>query len=105
MGGVIKADLEALDRLGKQIDTLRGEMRGEIPAGGAASAGADPALAALQKLTTETLPNVGHAFVGWMGAFNEVRGAFLSGVIENEEHGVAVMRSIGNMSRNPTPHA
>ncbi|MBF9350683.1 Uncharacterised protein [Mycobacteroides abscessus subsp. massiliense] len=103
-GGVIKADLEALDRLGKQIDALRTEMRGDI-AGAAASPGASPALVALQQLATETLPNVGRAFVGWMGAFNDVRGAFLSGVIETEEHGVAVMRSIGNMSRNPTPYS
>lgn len=105
MGGVLRADLDALERLGKQIDALRTEMRGEIPAGGAASAGADPALSVLQKLATETLPGVGHAFVGWMGAFNDVRGAFASGVIQTEDHGVAVMRSVGNMSRNPTPHA
>ncbi|WP_100482468.1 hypothetical protein [Mycobacteroides abscessus] len=105
MGGVLRADLDALDRLGKQIDTLRGELRSDIHAGGASSLGASPALAALQRLATETLPNVGNALVGWTGAFNDVRGAFLSGVIENEEHGVAVMRSIGNMSQHPTPHA
>lgn len=102
MGGVLRADLDALDRLGKQIETLRGELRSDI-APGASSPGASPALVALQRLATETLPNVGHAFVGWMGAFNDVRGAFLSGVIETEEHGVAVMRSIGNMSQHPTP--
>lgn len=105
MGGVIKADLEALDKLGKQIDSLRTELRGDIATGGASSPAASPALAALQRLATETLPNVGHALVGWTGAFNDVRGAFLSGVIETEEHGVAVMRSIGNMSAHPTPHA
>lgn len=104
MGGVLKADLDALDRLGKQIDALRGELRGDI-APVASSPGDSPALVALQQLATETLPNVGHAFVGWMGAFNDVRGAFLSGVIETEEHGVAVMGSIGNMSAHPTPHA
>lgn len=105
MGGVIKADLDALDRLGKQIDALAVELRADIPTGGASSPGASPALVALQALATEVLPNVGHAFVGWMGAFNDVRGAFLSGVIETEEHGMAVMRSIGNMSQHPTPRA
>lgn len=105
MGGVLKADLEALDRLGKQIDALRSELRADIHTGGASSPGASPALAALQRLATETLPNVGNALVGWSGAFNDVRGAFLSGVIETEEHGMAVMRSIGNMSQHPTPHA
>lgn len=104
MGGVLKADLDALDRLGKQIDALRTDLRGDI-APVASSPGASPALVALQQLATQTLPNVGHAFVGWMGAFNDVRGAFLSGAIETEEHGVAVMRSIGNMSAHPTPHA
>ncbi|AKC40109.1 Uncharacterised protein [Mycolicibacterium phlei] len=102
MGGVLKADLAALDRLGKQIDSVRGDLRSDI-APGASSPGASPALAALQRLATETLPNAGNAFVGWMGAFNDVRGAFLSGVIETEEHGMAVMRSIGNMSQHPTP--
>ncbi|AMU74076.1 hypothetical protein A3O06_04940 [Mycobacteroides abscessus] len=101
---MIKADLDALDRLGKQIDTLAVELRADIPTGGAVSAGASPALVALQALATEVLPTVGHTFIGWMGAFNDVRGAFLSGVIETEEHGVAVMRSIGNMSQHPTPH-
>ncbi|SKK44970.1 Uncharacterised protein [Mycobacteroides abscessus subsp. bolletii] len=105
MGGVLKADLDALDRLGKQIDALRTELRSDIASGAATSPGASPALVALQQLATQTLPNVGHAFVGWTGAFNDVRGAFLSGVIETEEHGVAVMRSIGNMSAHPTPHA
>lgn len=105
MSGVLRADLDALDRLGKQIDTLRGELRSDIHTGGASSPGAGPALAALQRLATETLPNVGNALVGWTGAFNDVRGAFLSGVIETEEHGMAVMRSIGNMSKHPTPHA
>lgn len=104
MGGVLKADLDALDRLGKQIDALRTDLRSDI-APVASSPGASPALVALQQLATQTLPNVGHAFVGWMGAFNDVRGAFLSGAIETEEHGVAVMRSIGNMSAHPTPHA
>lgn len=102
MGGVLKADLAALDRLGKQIEDLRGELRSDI-APGASSPGASPALVALQRLATETLPNVGNAFGGWMGAFNDVRGAFLSGAIETEEHGVAVMRSVGNMSQHPTP--
>lgn len=103
MGGVLKADLDALDRLGKQIDALRTDLRSDI-APGASSPGASPALVALQQLATQTLPNVGHAFMGWTGAFNDVRGAFLSGAIETEEHGVAVMRSIGNMSQHPTPH-
>lgn len=105
MGGVIKADLDALDRLGKQIEDLRSELRSDISTGGTTSPGASPALAALHRLATETLPNVGHAFDGWMGAFNDVRGAFLSGVIETEEHGMAVMRSIGNMSQHPTPRS
>ena len=102
MSGVLRADLDALDRLGKQIETLKGELRSDI-APAASSPGASPALVALQRLATETLPNVGNAFIGWMGAFNDVRGAFLSGVIETEEHGIAVMRSIGNMSQHPTP--
>lgn len=102
MSGVLRADLDALDRLGKQIETLKGELRSDI-APAASSPGASPALVALQRLATETLPNVGNAFLGWMGAFNDVRGAFLSGVIETEEHGIAVMRSIGNMSQHPTP--
>lgn len=104
MSGVLRADLDALDRLGKQIEALRGELRSDI-APAASSPGASPALVALQRLATETLPNVGNAFMGWMGAFNDVRGAFLSGVIETEEHGIAVMRSIGNMSQHPTPRA
>lgn len=104
MSGVLRADLDALDRLGKQIETLKGELRSDI-APAASSPGASPALVALQRLATETLPNVGNAFIGWMGAFNDVRGAFLSGVIETEEHGIAVMRSIGNMSQHPTPRA
>lgn len=104
MSGVLKADLAALDRLGKQIDTLRGELRGDI-APVASSPGASPALVALQRLATETLPRVGHVFDGWMGALDDVRGAFLSGAIETEEHGMAVMRSVGNMSQHPTPHA
>lgn len=104
MGGVLKADLDALDRLGKQIDALRTDLRSDI-APVASSPGASPALVALQQLATQTLPNVGRTFVGWTGAFNDVRGAFLSGAIETEEHGVAVMRSIGNMSQHPTPHA
>lgn len=103
MGGVLKADLDALNRLGKQIDALRTDLRSDI-APVASSPGASPALVALQQLATQTLPNVGHAFIGWTGAFNDVRGAFLSGAIETEEHGVAVMRSIGNMSQHPTPH-
>ncbi|MBA0045405.1 hypothetical protein [Mycobacteroides sp. LB1] len=104
MGGVLRADLEALARLGTQIDALVGEMRSDIPTG-AASQGASPALVVLQQLTTQTLPNVGHTYMGWMGAFGQVSDAFARGMIENEEHGIAVIRSIGNTSHNPTAHS
>lgn len=105
MGEVLRADLAALARLKSQIDELAGEMRNVVPSAGVASPGASPALVALQRLATETLPNVGRTYTGWMGAFGQVSDAFAHNMIETEEHGVAVMRSIGNTSRNPTAHS
>lgn len=58
MDEVLKADLDALGKLGPQVHAISERINGRISAGGNAAQGADPALAAIQSMTTRTVPNV-----------------------------------------------
>ncbi|MBB4852954.1 ABC-type transporter Mla subunit MlaD [Mycobacteroides chelonae] len=58
MDEILKADLEALGKLSPQLSAIADRINGRISAGGDATTGADPALAAIQSMTTKTIPNV-----------------------------------------------
>ncbi|SKM39314.1 Uncharacterised protein [Mycobacteroides abscessus subsp. massiliense] len=101
---VLRADLEALGRLQPQIESLVTQLKADIPSPGAATPGMDPELAVLHTLATQTLPDVGKVFTGWMSAVGEVCAAFQRGLVQNEEHGIAVMRAIPGVSLHPVAH-
>jgi hypothetical protein len=94
----IKADLDALGKLRPQVQELAQAIQGETAAG-AASGGSDPALAAIASLTGRTLPNAQKIVAGWMNVFGEVCEAGRQGLIANEEHGVALMKSVPTLGR------
>ncbi|AWG64275.1 hypothetical protein DDT46_11015 [Mycobacteroides abscessus] len=48
---ILQADLDAMGKIGPHLRTVAGEIRGRIPAGDHASAGADRGLAALEALS------------------------------------------------------
>ncbi|MBN7310358.1 hypothetical protein [Mycobacteroides abscessus] len=98
MGDPIKLDLEALGRLRPQIESLVDRIKSETPTA-SSSAGADPALAALQDLTGRTLPNVQKIVTGFMGNFAEVEEAGRRGFIATEEHGAALFRAMPDLHR------
>ncbi|GLE58582.1 hypothetical protein NJBCHELONAE_38920 [Mycobacteroides chelonae] len=58
MDEILKADLEALGKLSPQLSAIADRIDGRILAGGNATKGADPALAAIQSMTSRTIPNV-----------------------------------------------
>ncbi|MBN7467076.1 hypothetical protein ACM0AZ_12580 [Mycobacteroides abscessus subsp. massiliense] len=97
MGGVLKADLDALGRLKPEIEALIAELK--VPSAGTLPYGADPALTAMHSLMSETLPGVGAVLAGWMGAVDAVVGAFQRGMVETEEQGVALMRLVASPLR------
>ena len=98
MGDPIKLELEALGRLRPQIESLVDRIKSETPTA-SSSAGADPALAALQDLTGRALPNVQKIVTGFMGNFAEVEEAGRRGFIATEEHGAALFRVMPDLHR------
>ncbi|MDB2211848.1 hypothetical protein [Mycobacteroides abscessus] len=58
MDEILKADLEALGKLNPQLSAIADRIDGRISAGENVTKGADPALAAIQSMTTKTIPNV-----------------------------------------------
>lgn len=58
MDDILKADLEALGKLSPQLSAIADRIDGRISAGGTATKGSDPALAAIGSMTTKTIPNV-----------------------------------------------
>lgn len=101
---VLRADLEALGRLRPQIESLVTQLKADIPAASAASPGMDPEFAVFHTLVSETLPDVGKVFAGWMSAVGDVCAAFQRGLVETEEHGIAVMRAVPGVSSHPVAH-
>ena len=95
----IAADLEALGRLRPQVHELAQAIRAEATSAGSASGGTDPAFAAIASLTSRTLPNTEKIVAGWMNVFGEVCEAGRQGFIANEEHGVALMKSVPTLGR------
>lgn len=95
----IKADLDALGKLRPQVQELSQAIQGEAASAGSASGGADPALAAIASLTGRTLPNAQKVVAGWMNVFGEVCEVGRQGLIANEEHGVALMKSVPTLGR------
>ncbi|AWG47986.1 hypothetical protein P5V93_15260 [Mycobacteroides abscessus subsp. abscessus] len=104
MGDVLRADLDALGRLRPQIEELVTQFKADIPSPAAATPGMDPEFAVFHTLASETLPDVGKVFAGWMSAVGEVCAAFQRGLVLNEEHGIAVMRAIPGVSLHPVAH-
>lgn len=97
MGGVLQADLDALGKLEPKVKEMVWNMSAKMPPRGAATPGADPAIAAMQSFANDTLADVHKAISGWMVAVAEVCGAFQHQLVETEEQGVRLFRSI------PTP--
>ncbi|WP_100523975.1 hypothetical protein [Mycobacteroides abscessus] len=96
----LKVDLEALGRLCPQVKELAQAIQGDAASSaGSASGGTDPALAAIASLTSRTLPNTEKIVAGWMNVFAEVCEAGRQGFIANEEHGVALMKSVPTLGR------
>lgn len=96
----IAADLEALGRLRPQVHELAQAIQGDAAsAAGSGSGGTDPALAAISSLTSRMLPNTEKIVAGWMNVFGEVCEAGRQGFIANEEHGVALMKSVPTLGR------
>ncbi len=95
----IKADLDALGKLRPQVQELAQSVQSEASSVGAAAGGADPALAAIASLTGRTLPNTQKVVASWMNVFGEVCEAGRQGLIANEEHGVALMKSVPTLGR------
>ncbi|AKP56744.1 Uncharacterised protein [Mycobacteroides abscessus] len=58
MDDILKADLGALGKLSPQLSAIADRIDGRISAGGSATKGADPALVAIQSMTSKTIPNV-----------------------------------------------
>ncbi|SHY96651.1 Uncharacterised protein [Mycobacteroides abscessus subsp. abscessus] len=58
MDEILKADLEALGKLNPQLGAIADRIDGRISAGGNATKGTDPALAAIQSMSTKTIPNM-----------------------------------------------
>lgn len=58
MDEILKADLEALGKLNPQLSAIADRIDGRISAGENVTKSADPALAAIQSMTTKTIPNV-----------------------------------------------
>ncbi|MBN7388539.1 Uncharacterised protein [Mycobacteroides abscessus subsp. abscessus] len=96
MGQVLAADLAALGKLKPEIDELASELKAKIPPSSAAPHGADPAIAAMHSLLSDTLAEVGTVLVGWMGALGDVTAAFQKGLVLTEEQGTAAMRAVGS---------
>ncbi|MBB4854791.1 hypothetical protein HNP40_002183 [Mycobacteroides chelonae] len=95
----IEADLDALGKLRPQVQELAQAIRGETAPAGATSDGTDPALVAISSLTGRTLPNAQKIVAGWMNVFGEVCEVGRQGLIGNEEHGVALMKSVPTLGR------
>lgn len=96
----IAADLEALGRLRPQVSELAQAIQGDAAsAAGTVSGGTDPALAAIESLTSKMLPNTEKIVAGWMNVFGQVCEASRQGFIANEEHGVALMKSVPTLGR------
>lgn len=72
MDEILKADLEALGKLGPQVNAIADRINGRISTGGNATKGADPALAAIQSMTTKTIPNVQKIAVGRLRVIGEL---------------------------------
>jgi hypothetical protein len=93
------ADVDALGRLGPQVQELSHAIRGDAASGGSAAAGTDPALTAIGSATDRVLPNVEKLVAGWMNMFAQVCEAGRQGVIASEEHGVTLMNSAPMLGR------
>lgn len=96
----IAADLEALGRLRPQASELAQSIQDDATSAAASgSKGTDPALTAIESLTNKMLPNAEKIVAGWMNVFGEVCEAGRQGFIANEEHGVALMKSVPTLGR------
>jgi hypothetical protein len=56
-------------------------------------------MAAIAAMTARTLPNTAKVVGGWMSVFGDVCEAGRQGFIANEEHGVALMKSVPTLHR------
>lgn len=100
MADRIVADLEALRRLRPQISELAQAIQdGAASSAGSTSGSTDPALMAISSLTSRMLPNTEKIVAGWMNVFGDVCEAGRQGFIANEEHGVALMKSVPTLGR------
>lgn len=72
MDEILKADLEALGKLGPQVNAIAERINGRISTGGNAAQGADPALTAIQSMTTKTIPNVQRIAVARLTVIGEL---------------------------------
>lgn len=58
MDEVLKADLDALGKLAPTLTAIADRIDGRTHSGGSATKGSDPALQAINSMTTQTIPNV-----------------------------------------------
>ncbi|SIC59958.1 Uncharacterised protein [Mycobacteroides abscessus subsp. abscessus] len=58
MDDVLKADLAALGKLAPQLSAIADRIDKRIPSAATGTKGSDPALAAINSMTTKTIPNV-----------------------------------------------
>lgn len=58
MDEVLKADLDALGKLAPTLAAIADRIDGRTHSGGSPTKGSDPALAAINSMTTKTIPNV-----------------------------------------------
>lgn len=58
MDEVLKADLAALGKLAPQLASIADRIDGRISGGATGSKGSDPALVAINSMTSKTIPNV-----------------------------------------------
>ncbi|MGH3956920.1 MAG: hypothetical protein ACRDTI_23085 [Mycobacterium sp.] len=94
MGGVLQADLAALGKLEPKVKEMVWNMSAKMPSRGAETPGADPAIVAMQSFMNDTLSDVHKAISGWMVAVAEVCAAFQHQLVETEEQGIRLFRSV-----------